>query len=111
MEEFRKKMSDKLEKDYPEMKRDITAYVLMNIQGDSELKVVEKLFTLREVQEVHTVHGAFDVIAKIVLTRDLLSSDSEIIGQFVHDIRQVPGVNSTQTLIPAFSKVKQQAAE
>jgi hypothetical protein len=112
MEEFRKKMSDKKENDYPEMKRDLTAYVLMNIQGKSELKVMEKLFTLREVQEVHTLHGAFDVIAKIVLTRDLLSSDAEIIGQFVHDnIRQVPGVNSTQTLIPAFSKVKQQTAE
>jgi hypothetical protein len=108
MEEFRKKMSDKMETDYPEMKRDITTYVLMNIQGSSELKVVEKLFNLREVQEIHTVHGAFDVIAKIVLTRDLLSSDAEIIGQFVHDhIRQVPGVSSTQTLIPAFSKVKQ----
>lgn len=112
MEEFRQKMSDKRENDYPEMKRDITAYVLMNIQGNSELKIVEKLFTLREVQEVHTVHGAFDVIAKIVLTRDLLSSDAEIIGQFVHDnIRQVPGVNSTQTLIPAFSKVKNQPVD
>jgi len=112
MEEFRKKMSDKKENDYPEMKRDLTAYVLMNIQGKSELKVMEKLFTLQEVQEVHTLHGAFDVIAKIVLTRDLLSSDAEIIGQFVHDnIRQVPGVNSTQTLIPAFSKVKPQTAE
>lgn len=108
MEEFRKKMSDKMEKDYPEMKRHITTYVLMNIQGKSELKVVEKLFNLREVKEIHAVHGAFDVIAKIVLTRDLLSSDAEIIGQFVRDnIRQVPGVNSTQTLIPAFSKVKE----
>jgi len=109
MEEFRKKMSEKRENDYPEMKRDIIAYVLMNIQGKSDLKIVEKLFTLREVQEIHTVHGSFDVIAKIVLTRDLLSSDAEIIGQFVHDhIRQVPGIHSTQTLIPAFSKVKQQ---
>ena len=112
MEEFRKKMSDKMEKDYPEMRRDITTYVLMNIEGKSELKVVEKLFTLKEVQEIHTVHGAFDVIAKIVLSRDLLSSDAEIIGQFVREnIRQVSGVKSTQTLIPAFSKVKQQPVE
>jgi hypothetical protein len=112
MEEFRNKMSDKMENEYPEMRRDITTYVLMNIEGKSELKIVEKLFTLREVREIHTVHGAFDVIAKIVLSRDLLSSDAEIIGQFVRDnIRKVPGVKSTQTLIPAYSKEKQRADE
>jgi hypothetical protein len=42
-----------------------------------------------------------------VLTRDLLSSDAEIISQFVHEnVRQLNGVNSTQTLIPGFSKMK-----
>jgi len=42
------------------------------------------------------------------LTRDLLSSDAEIISQFVHEkIRQLPGVNSTTTLIPGISKIKE----
>jgi hypothetical protein len=41
------------------------------------------------------------------LTRDLLSSDAEIIAQFVHEnIRSISGVTSTQTLIPGYSKVK-----
>jgi hypothetical protein len=44
---------------------------------------------------------------KVVLTRDLLSSDAEIISQFVHErVRQLPGVISTKTLIPGLSKIK-----
>ena len=56
---------------------------------------------------MHSVHGSYDIVVKIVLTRDLLSSDAEIIGQFIHEqIRQIPGVSSTQTLIPGYSKIK-----
>jgi hypothetical protein len=40
----------------------------------------------------------------------LLASDAETIGQFVHtQVRQVPGVVSTQTLIPGISKIKKQS--
>jgi hypothetical protein len=53
------------------------------------------------------VHGSVDIIAKIVLKRDLVSSDAETIGDFVHNkIRQISGVVSTQTLIPGYSKQK-----
>jgi hypothetical protein len=48
-----------------------------------------------------------DVLIKIVLTRDLVSSDAEMIGRFVHNqVRQIPGVISTRTLIPSISKIK-----
>lgn len=108
MEAFRNKMSEKIASDYPEMKREITTYVLMNVMtGRNERKILEKLFALKEVREVHSVHGSFDFIVKIILTRDLLSSDAEIIGQFIHEqIRQIPGISSTQTLIPGYSKIK-----
>jgi len=47
------------------------------------------------------------VLIKIVLTRDLVSSDAEMIGRFVHNqVRQIPGVISTRTLIPSISKIK-----
>jgi ribosome biogenesis GTPase A len=53
------------------------------------------------------VHGDVDLVVKVVLMRDLLSSDAEIISQFVHEkVRQLPGVISTKTLIPGISKVK-----
>jgi len=48
------------------------------------------------------------MLVKVMLTRDFLASDAEIIGQFVHDtVIQIPGVLSTQTLIPGSSKIKE----
>jgi DNA-binding Lrp family transcriptional regulator len=108
MEEFRRKMASLKETQYPEMLREITAFVLINVSAKKEIRIVEKLFKLKEVQEVHSVHGSVDVIAKIVLKRDLVSSDAETIGDFVHKkVRQIAGVISTQTLIPGFSKENQ----
>jgi len=107
MEAFRKKMEQVPENKYPEMLRGITAFVLMKIKAKSERRIMEKMFVHKEVREIHAVHGDVDIIVKIVLTRDLLSSDAEIIAQFVHEnIRTISGVSSTQTLIPGHSKVK-----
>ena len=108
MEDFRKKMSNKKELEYPEMQREITAFILMNVAGKKEGRILEKLYALEEVREIHSVHGDVDILVKIVLIRDLVSSDAEIIGNFVHNqVRQIPGVLSTQTLIPGFSKIKE----
>jgi len=107
MEGFRKKMSNKKELEYPEMQREITVFILMNISGKKENRIIEKLYALEEVREVHSVHGSVDVLAKIVLTRDLISSDAETIWNFVNDkVGQITGIKSTQTLIPGFSKIK-----
>lgn len=107
MEAFREQMAKFKEADYPEMKRGITAFIQLLVQARKEDRIIEKLFELDEVREVHSVHGDIDILVKIVLTRDLLISDAETIGQFVHEkIRQISGVNSTKTLIPGFSKVK-----
>jgi hypothetical protein len=107
MEAFRRQMAELKECDYPEMQRGITAFILMQVQAKREHKIVERLFDLDEVIEVHSVHGDVDLLVKIELTRDLLSSDAEIISQFVHEnVRQLAGVNTTKTLIPGFSKMK-----
>ena len=56
---------------------------------------------------MHAIHGNVDVLVKIVLTRDLLTSDAEIISEFVNtQMRSVAGVVSTQTLIPGQSMIK-----
>jgi DNA-binding Lrp family transcriptional regulator len=107
MEEFRKKMTELKEAQYPEMKHGINVFILINVQAKKEAKLMDKLFELKEVKEVHSVHGDVDLIVKVVLTRDLLSSDAEVISQFVHEkVRQLPGVISTKTLIPGVSKIK-----
>ena len=107
MEAFREKMARKKETEYPEMKREITAFVLMTVEAKHEYRIIDRLFATDEVQEVHSVHGDIDLLVKIVLSRDLLASDAELISQFVHqNIRQLTGVKSTQTLIPGISKIK-----
>ena len=111
MEDFRKKMATLKDAEYPEMKRGITVFILMNVQAKKEFKLIEKLYELEEVREIHSVHGDVDLLVKVVLTRDLLSSDAEIISQFVHEkVRQLPGVNSTNTLIPGLSRIKESQA-
>jgi hypothetical protein len=107
MEDFRKKMAKLKETEYPEMLREITAFVLINASAKKEVRLVDKLINLEEVKEVHSVHGSVDIIAKVVLRRDLVSSDAETIGDFIHNkVRQLSGVISTQTLIPGYSKIK-----
>ena len=107
MEGFRKKMSNKKELKYPEMQREITVFILMNTSGKKEERIIEKLYAIEEVREVHSVHGSVDILVKIVLTRDLISSDAETIWNFVNKkVGQITGIESTQTLIPGFSKIK-----
>jgi hypothetical protein len=109
MEAFRQKMAEHKEQEYPEMKREITVFILLNVDGKYEQQIFDKLLALEEVREVHTVHGSIDMIAKITLMRDLLSSDAEILSQFIqYTIRQWKGVVSTQTLIPGMSRTKDQ---
>ncbi|GAH24430.1 unnamed protein product, partial [marine sediment metagenome] len=60
-------------------------FILMNLSGKNVNRIIEKLYALEEVREVHSVHGNVDVLAKIVLTRDLISSDAETIWNFVND--------------------------
>ena len=107
MEEFRRKMTNLKDAEYPEMKQGINVIILMNVQARKEIKLMDKLFELEPVKEVHSVHGDVDLVVKAVLTRTLLSSDAEIISRFVHEkVRQLPGVVSTKTLIPGISKIK-----
>jgi len=107
MEDFRKKMTDLKGVEYPEMKREITVFILINVQAKKELKLIDRLYEVKEVKEIYSVHGDVDLLVKVELTRDLLSSDAEIISQFVQErVRQIPGINSTNTLIPGFSRIK-----
>jgi len=69
---------------------------------------MEKLFGYKEVQEVHFIPGDFDILVKIVVNRNIISSDSEAIGQFIQKrVRRIQGVVKTRTIIPLSSKRKQ----
>jgi len=112
MEEFRLKMEKLKDLELPEMTHWISAFALIEVKAGKEHEVMKRLHSMDEIQEVHFVHGVFDLIAKIMMKRDLLSSDAEIIGQFLHKkVRQVRDVTKTQTLIPIASKEKKPILE
>ncbi len=107
MEGFRKSMLEKTTPEYPEMKRTITAFVFVNVGASPEHQIIDRLYKLEEVQEVHSVHGSIDILVKMVLRRDFLASDAETIAEYVdQNIRRIEGINRTQTIIPGISKVK-----
>ncbi len=109
MEAFRRKMARSKQGAYPEMKRDITIFVLANVDGTQEQRILDRLFALPEVVEIHSVHGSIDLVIKATLSRDLLASDAEVISQFTHSsLRCIKGIISTQTLIPGLSMIKPQ---
>ena len=89
------------------MNQEMTVFILLNVDGRYEQRIFDKLVALDEVREVHSVHGSIDIIVKVTLVRDLLSSDAELLSQFIlATIRKWTGVISTQTLIPGISKIK-----
>ncbi|MCG8566606.1 MAG: ParB/RepB/Spo0J family partition protein, partial [Desulfobacterales bacterium] len=61
MEGFRKKMLDKDTPEYPEMKRTITAFILVDTDTTTDLVVLKKIIGLEEVVEAHSVHGSIDI--------------------------------------------------
>lgn len=108
MEAFRTAMIEKNTPDYPEMKRTITTFILIDVNTSTEMQIIDTLFALDEIQEVHSVHGTIDILVKVVLRRDFLASDAEIIAEFVdQNIRKIDGITRTQTIIPGISKVKE----
>ncbi len=67
MEGFRKKMAEKQHPAYSEMLRDITAFILLNVVTRKEQQIIEKLFLIEEVKEVHSVHGNIDILVKTLI--------------------------------------------
>ena len=107
METFREKMAKMKKEGYPEMLRGITTFIMITTDAKRENRVFERIFALPEVTEIHSVHGSIDILVKAELTRNFLTSDAEVIGEFVQTkIRQIPGVVTTQTLIPGQSRNK-----
>ena len=107
MEKFRVKVMEQSEHPFLEMKQVTTAFIMISVQPELEKELVEKLYAYEEVREIHYVPVDFDVIAKVVLERDLLSSESEVVRQFVQEkVRRIQGVTWTQTIITLASKIK-----
>jgi len=76
------------------MAKKASAFVLINVELDSEIGIQKKLVTLEGVTEVYQVYGVYDLIVKV--TADSMDKLKEII---TYHIRKVDNVKSTLTMI------------
>jgi len=74
----------------------VKAYIMMNIRSGSEDEVCEKLLDYDEIEEVSTIYGEFDVIAK-VKAKDMNSLDNLIVRR----LRSIPDIILTATMLIA----------
>ncbi len=74
-----------------------TAFILINTVAGAEAKVVEKLSKMEGVEEVHTVYGTYDIVAKIKID----SATEKLKEDVTWHIRRMNEVQSTMTLIVA----------
>ena len=71
----------------------LVVHILMLTKAGKEKNVANKAKTFPGVTEVHTVYGEYDVIVRIEL------SNLSVLEQTVTQIRRIPGVMRTATLI------------
>jgi DNA-binding Lrp family transcriptional regulator len=74
----------------------VKAYIMMNIKSGSEDEVCEKLLNYDEIEEVSTIYGEFDVIAKVKAV-DMNSLDNLIVKR----LRSIPDIILTATMLIA----------
>ncbi|MBS7645020.1 MAG: Lrp/AsnC ligand binding domain-containing protein [Candidatus Bathyarchaeia archaeon] len=71
----------------------LVVYVMMMVEGGKEREIVEKAKVFPGVTEVKPVYGEYDIVARVEL------DDLSILEQTVTQIRRIPGVVKTATLI------------
>ena len=85
MEIFRTNVMAQSEHPFPEMKRTTTAFIMISVKPELEKEIAEKLYAFNEVKELHYVAADFDIMVKIVLERNLLTSESEVVRHFMQE--------------------------
>ena len=70
------------------------AYMLIQTAHGKVQNVAEKLLKLKEVKEIHTLYGEFDIIAKIE-TQNMAKLQDFVANK----IRPIKDIVSTETLI------------
>ena len=73
----------------------VRAYVVATVKRGTEHRVVEKIRGMKEVTEALVTYGLWDIIARIE------AKSLEHLDKIVTDIRQIPEIEQTSTLIGA----------
>tara|TARA_Y100000310_G_scaffold3277_1_gene4193 strand:- start:116 stop:376 length:261 start_codon:yes stop_codon:yes gene_type:complete len=74
----------------------INAYILGQVNPDTEKATVDRLKEISGVKEAHVVFGKFDIVAK------LSAENQEILNNTIlEQVRQITDFTKTQTLLVA----------
>lgn len=73
----------------------IVAYVILVVEAGTEYNVLRKLLEMNTISEAHIVYGEYDIIARLEV------SDPADLEKSVMQIRRIPGVERSITLISA----------
>ena len=86
------------------------AVVLIKAKTGHEREVSEKLLKIAEVKEVHIITGEWDILVVVETERELvLPSQEKVLEVVMGKITKIRDVKDTNTLIPSFSKFKDEA--
>jgi DNA-binding Lrp family transcriptional regulator len=66
---------------------------MIMVEGGREREIVEKAKAFPGVTEVKPVYGEYDIVARVEL------DDLSVLEQTVTQIRRIPGITKTATLI------------
>ncbi|TFG30345.1 Lrp/AsnC family transcriptional regulator [Candidatus Thorarchaeota archaeon] len=74
----------------------VTAYILLNVEMSTRNHVFETIKIMDEIQEVHMIFGAFDIIIKAEF-----QNNNQLSTFIVDKLKNLEGVLETQTNICA----------
>ncbi len=92
-----------------EMKGLYHIFILVDTEPGKDMKVEERLLKLDEVVEVHFVSGQYDLLAVADINlrgKAIFSTVQEISQNLIQEIRKIPGVRDTNSMIPFLSLKK-----
>jgi DNA-binding Lrp family transcriptional regulator len=76
-------------------KRSVKAYFVATVKRGTEHKVAERIREMKEVTEVLVTYGLWDIVARIE------AESLEHLDKIITEIRQLPEIEQTNTLIGA----------
>ena len=86
------------------MKRHVRAFLYLATALGKEKDVMEELWKLPQVKEVHIIPGKYDILAIVEVDRALLEPDSQSVYWFTLDmIKHIGSISDTETIIPIVS--------
>jgi DNA-binding Lrp family transcriptional regulator len=81
------------------------AFVLLKVVPGHEDDVIDGLFKIPEVQEVHVVPGEWDILAIVSSQKEFVVPSDEKVYRLVMDrIEKIKHVQDTNTMVSQFSK-------